>query len=199
MNGRIQRDIISRINKIEVGDFTADDIELFLIHIRPYTENEDRLIRDICDFIAHPNIRNKGDTHGFLIEIFSKVVREKIKDGVIDHPLDPIFTQEQIIDGLISLLERWEFQFDKSLLYQHADNITLAILYFLQGVEFNFTIDDTSYWGQFSSLGNINKLAGLQFLFVTQIYGRKLEFIFSGIKTNFPLTRKALQALKAQA
>jgi hypothetical protein len=49
------------VQRIESGRFDANDVDLLLIKLRPYAENR-TVFREISDFVAHTNARNKGVT-----------------------------------------------------------------------------------------------------------------------------------------
>lgn len=66
--GQQKRRLIERLGRVALGTFTEDDIRLLLISLRERCHGE-RVLREIADFVAHPE-RNKGITTDSLREMY---------------------------------------------------------------------------------------------------------------------------------
>lgn len=194
MNGRVQKDIIKRLRKIESSNFSVDDIELLLIRIRFYLK-AGTCLRDISDFIAHSDKRDQGFSHKHILEIFTPIITTGFQNFEY-HTSNILFTQEQVIKELIDFFEAFEFDFQKDKLIKNSDRIMLLILYILQGIGFEFTIENQKYFGQICSLMPYKGKTALQFLFKAEINGTNIEFVFIAFVGNHPFSWEAIKKIE---
>ncbi len=133
---RVKNDIISRVHKIESGQFNEDDIRLLFINLRDSLDAiKNRavagLLYDVFDFCAHPNARNRGDIFKYSRKICIQFVQSIKTGGVVSIETINI----QVSQLLASILEALKIPYDEALLINQNNNITLSVFNILNDTE----------------------------------------------------------------
>lgn len=120
-------DIQAIIQQIEAGNFSRRDIKLLFIELRPYLTNTNPL-KDISDFVAHPDKRDKGNTFMHLNKFINEFISVSKYGG--QFTVKPVsgFSQDEIIENLIKCLVRYKFKLKKQLIINQSHKLMRYIL-----------------------------------------------------------------------
>lgn len=78
--------VTALVNRIEAGRFDANDVDALLIKLRPYSAPRS-VFREIADFVAHADARDKGVTWDSMTA-FADVMRYFVEYVAPKQPLD---------------------------------------------------------------------------------------------------------------
>jgi len=148
MIDKVKREVITKIEKIESGQFDCDDIRLLFVYLRDSLSEADKSIEsiskiiDIFKFCAHPNERNQGRVFNISKKIATDFVNSITKGGRVFVTLFDI----DILETLETIFEILKIPYKKDLLERQRKRIMLCVYDFLDGVKIkidNPSVEDT--------------------------------------------------------
>ncbi len=129
MKPNSKEDIQSILRQIESGSFNRRDIKLLFCELRPYLKNGESL-KDIANFVAHPENRKQGVAYQYLEKFVSEFLSAAQIGGkfTVNNTLSPVFSQMKIIQDLADNLVRLKIDVDRDVLYSQSSAIMRCIL-----------------------------------------------------------------------
>jgi len=144
MNNKVKKEVISKLRKIENGQFDCDDIRLLFIDLRDSLSpidksNEDiAKINDLFHFCAHPNARREGKVFKISKKIAKDLVDCFTKGGKVVINLFDV----DVLETLTVIFNILDIPYTKDRLERQREKIMLCVYKFLDGIEIN--IDNNS-------------------------------------------------------
>jgi hypothetical protein len=149
--------IQEQIDKISLGNFDKDNVQILLINIRDHITNNQSRLKELSHFVAH-SIRDKGISYAHISK-HAKQTKKVFKYGG-KLTVDPIFNKDKIYSELELFLVKHKITYNKILLTQSYEKFFIALFNFLHDIEIKLDTDlveSVIFDGDYDSLTYIIK------------------------------------------
>lgn len=119
------------------GNFKKNDVLAFMIKIRQL-KPIDSLLVDLCDFLAHSEGRNKGESHRFVNLFLTEFINANENNVDIVIPT-PLFNKNEVIQKILDHLSQFRLVVDQAAFTNFSDKFINYLLESLDGVKYKIS------------------------------------------------------------
>ena len=127
-------DLQETLDTICGGNFTKNDVLAFMIRLRQF-KPIDPILVDLCDFFAHSEGRDKGESHRFIESFLEKFIDANEKNAGIVIPT-PFFNKKEVVNKILIHISNNKLIVDKLSFAKYTDKFISLLLDSLDNVEY---------------------------------------------------------------
>lgn len=124
-------------NKICEGNFSASDVGILFVWLRPALVAQDPILLDIANFVAHSEGRTKGISFEHVHSYVKNFITVSEKGGTI-YGRPPVFKGDEVIQRLVNILKKINLDFDENKFSAQRGLIVEHLLWLMEETKFTF-------------------------------------------------------------
>ena len=121
------------ITKISKSNFNSSDVAVLFIFLRQVF-SQDPILLDIANFIAHSEGRTRGESFDSTYRYVDQFILVSKQGGSIKG-LSPVFKREDVINRLIRVIKKNNFNLDEKEFHTQKDSIINQMHYLMKETE----------------------------------------------------------------
>lgn len=134
MKQSVVKDLEEIVKKIQDENFSSSDIRSLLISLR-YAHPRSPILKELGDFVAHPDERNTGISHAHINKFMSRFIKFATSGGSV-RVGPPPFNQTEILSELIKTIKSNRISgFIEAKFKSHSFKIMSMILNIVAGTK----------------------------------------------------------------
>lgn len=142
---KVRTDIITRLHRIETGEYGLDDVRSLFIDIRDslpeeaggFSDSGVAQLYDVFNFAAHPNSRKRGKT----FRVSEKIVKQFTESIRVGGSVSVSLLDLRVVDSLLAMLATLGIPANADRLAAQEDMLRRHVYQLLDGVVMEITND----------------------------------------------------------